>query len=106
LPVLVASCISAPEERSGPDDPDFPAFGTAKLLNSYHICKKNTHICKKNAEKFGYVKKKQYFCTRFSKNKHSAWSHRDVNQRSVCGPKSESTAKIHMSDVIANRIEP
>jgi len=26
---------------------------------------KNAHLCKKNAKKFGHVKKKQYFCTRF-----------------------------------------
>ncbi len=31
---------------------------------------------------------------------------RDANQRSVCRPKSESTAKIHMSDIVTNRIEP
>ena len=30
---------------------------------------KNMHICKKNAKKFAYIKKKQYLCTRFSKNK-------------------------------------
>ena len=29
------------------------------------IYKKNVLICKKNAEKFVYMKKMQYFCSRF-----------------------------------------
>ena len=61
---------------------------TAKLQKITHICKKNTLKTKKNAKKFGHVKKKQYFCTRFSKKQQSAWFPRDVNQRSVCRPKS------------------
>ncbi len=62
-------------------------------------------------------KKSSTFAPAFRENKHAAWVPRDVNQRSVCGPKSESMAKIHMSDEfpaiaencqrqIANRIEP
>ena len=31
-----------------------------------YIDKKKAYFCKKNAIKFAYVKKKQYFCTRFS----------------------------------------
>ena len=53
---------------------------------------------KKNAKKFGHIKKKQYFCTRFSENNVLHSLPRNANQRSVCRPKSESTAKIHMSD--------
>ena len=53
---------------------------------------------------FAYIKKKQYLCTRFSKMEVG---------RSPSGPpkilifgESENTAKIHMSDEVAIRIEP
>ena len=40
-----------------------------------------------------------YLCSRFSKNT-------DTNLQSVCGCESGNTAKIPMSDEVANRIEP
>ena len=49
----------------------------------------NVVFCKKNQKIFGHVKKKQYLCTRFSKKRTFRMVPRDVNQRSVCGPKSE-----------------
>ena len=50
--------------------------------------------------------KSSTFAPAFRKTSTSSGLPRDTNQRSVCRPKSESTAIIHMSDVIANRIEP
>ena len=38
-------------------------FSTAKIVLFSRLSKQ---IRKKNAKKFGYVKKKQYLCTRFS----------------------------------------
>ena len=38
-----------------------PCLGDKKRAKLQKI----THICKKNAKKFGHIKKKQYFCTRF-----------------------------------------
>ncbi len=60
----------------------------------------------KKCKKIWSIKKKAVLLHPLFKNKHSAWFPRDVNQRRVCGPKSESMAIIHMSDIIANRIEP
>ena len=40
------------------------AVQTQKLL----FDAENSTFCKKNAKKFAYIKKKQYFCTRFREN--------------------------------------
>ena len=64
----------------------------------------NATFLKKNAKIFGHVKKKQYLCTRFSKIRvrNSFWGPRKF----LIFGESGIMAKIHMSDVVANRIEP